>query len=104
MYFTLEEQNMRYNVENNVISMKLFGFNVEVANVAGRQWRIAIVKQKGAVLNSFNKAGCDMHFSLWCMMAYYNSTSTSPQHRTTKCRSMLHRDRLSTNLAISTLC
>ena len=48
---------MRYNVENNVISMKLFGFNVEVANVAGRQWRIAIVKQKGAVLNSFNKAG-----------------------------------------------
>ena len=48
---------MRYNVENNVISMKLFGFDVEVANVDGRQWRLAIVEQKNAVLNKFIKSG-----------------------------------------------
>ena len=48
---------MRYYYCNNIISMNVLGFNVEVANVGGREWRLAIVEQKGAVLNSFNKAG-----------------------------------------------
>jgi len=48
---------MRYYYTNNIISMTLFGYNIEVANVGGRQWRLAIVEQKGAVMNSFTKVG-----------------------------------------------
>ena len=48
---------MRYTYENNIIGLNLFGYTVETANVGGREWRLAIVEQKGAVLNSFNKAG-----------------------------------------------
>ena len=48
---------MRYKYENNIISFELFGYNIETANIAGREWRLAIVKQKGAVLNKFTKAG-----------------------------------------------
>lgn len=48
---------MRYTYENNIIGLNLFGYNVETANVGGREWRLAIVEQKGAVLNSFIKAG-----------------------------------------------
>ena len=48
---------MRYYYTNNIVSFNLFGYDIEVANVGGREWRLAIVEQKGAVLNSFNKAG-----------------------------------------------
>ena len=48
---------MRYYYTNNIVSFELFGYSVEAANIGGRQWRLAIVEQKGAVLNSFNKAG-----------------------------------------------
>ena len=48
---------MRYYFNNGIISLNLFGYSVEAANVGGREWRLAIVEQTGAVLNSFNKAG-----------------------------------------------
>ena len=37
--------------------MNVLGFNVEVANVGGRQWRLAIVDIAGSVLNKFIKSG-----------------------------------------------
>lgn len=48
---------MRYKYENNIVSFELFGYNIEVANVGGRQWRLAIVDCPGAVKNKFTKAG-----------------------------------------------
>lgn len=48
---------MRYYYCNNIISMNVLGFNVEVANVGGREWRLAIVDCPGAVLNKFIKSG-----------------------------------------------
>ena len=48
---------MRYTYTDGIIGMKLFGFDIEAANIAGREWRLAIVKQQGAVLNKFAKAG-----------------------------------------------
>ena len=48
---------MRYTYKNNIVSFKLFGFDIEVANVGGRQWRLAIVDCPGAVLNKFAKVG-----------------------------------------------
>ena len=48
---------MRYYYTNNIVSFNLFGYNVETANVGGREWRLAIVQQRGAVKNSFTKAG-----------------------------------------------
>lgn len=48
---------MRYNFNNGIISMKLFGYNIEVANVGGRQWRLAIVDIAGSVMNKFIKLG-----------------------------------------------
>lgn len=46
---------MRYKYENNIVSFELFGFNVEAANIGGREWRLAIVEQPGSVLNKFIK-------------------------------------------------
>ena len=46
---------MRYKYENGIISFNLFGFNVEAANIGGREWRLAIVDIAGAVLNKFIK-------------------------------------------------
>ena len=48
---------MRYNYTDGIISMALFGYNIETANVGGREWRLAIVEQKGAVKNKFVKVG-----------------------------------------------
>ena len=48
---------MRYTYENGVIGLNVFGYNVEAANVGGREWRLAIVKKAGAVLNKFIKSG-----------------------------------------------
>ena len=48
---------MRYKYENNIISFELFGYNIETANIAGREWRLAIVDCPGAVKNEFIKSG-----------------------------------------------
>ena len=48
---------MRYTYENGVIGLNVFGYNVEAANVGGREWRLAIVEQRFAVLNKFIKSG-----------------------------------------------
>ena len=48
---------MRYTYTNGIIGLNVFGYNVEAANIGGREWRLAIVKKAGAVLNKFNKAG-----------------------------------------------
>lgn len=48
---------MRYTYDNGIIGMNLFGYDIEVANVGGREWRLAIVEQKGAVKNKFIKVG-----------------------------------------------
>ena len=48
---------MRYTYENNIIGFNLFGFDIEAAPVGGREWRLAIVKKAGSVLNKFAKAG-----------------------------------------------
>lgn len=48
---------MRYNFNNGIISLNLFGYDIEVANIGGREWRLAIVETAGAVKNRFNKSG-----------------------------------------------
>ena len=48
---------MRYYYTNNIISMNLYGYDIEAANIGGREWRLAIVEQKGAVKNRFIKSG-----------------------------------------------
>lgn len=48
---------MRYTYKQNVIGMNLYGYDIEAANIGGREWRIAIVEKAGAVLNKFIKSG-----------------------------------------------
>ena len=48
---------MRYTYTNGIIGMNLFGYDIETANIGGREWRLAIVEQKGAVKNRFIKSG-----------------------------------------------
>lgn len=48
---------MRYTYTNGIIGMNLFGYDIETANVGGREWRLAVVEQKGAVKNRFIKSG-----------------------------------------------
>lgn len=48
---------MRYTYTNGIIGMNLFGYDIETANIGEREWRLAIVEQKGAVKNRFIKSG-----------------------------------------------
>jgi hypothetical protein len=48
---------MRYNYTDGIISFELFGYNIEVAPVGGREWRLAIVDIAGSVMNKFTKVG-----------------------------------------------
>jgi hypothetical protein len=48
---------MRYNYTDGIISFELFGYNIEVAPVGGREWRLAIVDIAGSVMNKFAKVG-----------------------------------------------
>ena len=48
---------MRYTYKQNVIGMNLYGYDIEAANIGGREWRLAIVDCPGAVKNKFVKVG-----------------------------------------------